>query len=89
MAGAGAGEPSAAWEFRAGRAADTVAGPPPAAPDPDLIDRVVRAQVHRTVNALAYDTALADLVRRGRLGIVGAYYDLDTGIVTRLHAVGC
>jgi carbonic anhydrase len=49
---------------------------------------VVRAQVRRTVNALGYDTALADLVEPGRLGIVGAYYDLDSGIVTRLHTVG-
>jgi len=27
-------------------------------------------------------------VNRGDLGIVGAYYDLDTGLVTRLHALG-
>ncbi len=54
----------------------------------DLIDRVVRAQVHRTVSALAHDGPLADLVTRGDLGIVGAYYDLDSGLVTCLEALG-
>ena len=54
----------------------------------DLIDHVVRAQIHRTVSALACDGPLAALVNRGDLGIVGAYYDLDTGLVTRLDALG-
>jgi len=54
----------------------------------DLIDRVVRAQIRRTVSALAHDGPLADLVSRGDLGIVGAYYDLDSGLVTRLEALG-
>ena len=54
----------------------------------DLIDQVVRAQILRTVCALAHDGPLPDLVNRGELGIVGAYYDLDTGLVTRLHALG-
>ncbi len=54
----------------------------------DLIDRVVRAQVLRTVYSLAHDGPLADLVTRGELGIVGACYDLDSGLVTRLHALG-
>ncbi len=54
----------------------------------DLIDQVVRAQVRRTVHALAHDGPLADLVNRGDLGIVGAYYDLDTGQVTQLQALG-
>ena len=54
----------------------------------DLIDQVVRAQIHRTVASLAHDGPLAALVNRGALGIVGAYYDLDTGLVTRLHAIG-
>jgi carbonic anhydrase len=56
--------------------------------DQDLIDRVVRAQILRTVVALEDDGPLAALVRRGDLGIVGAYYELDTGRVTRLHALG-
>jgi carbonic anhydrase len=50
--------------------------------------QVVRAQIHRTVHALAHDGPLADLVASGDLGIVGAYYDLDTGAVARLHAFG-
>lgn len=54
----------------------------------DLIDRVVRAQVQRTVSALAHDGPLARLVDRGDLGIVGAYYDLETGLVTRLESLG-
>jgi carbonic anhydrase len=54
----------------------------------DLIDQVVRAQIHRTVHALAHDGPLADLVNRGDLGIVGAYYDLDTGQVTQLRTLG-
>ena len=54
----------------------------------DLIDQVVRAQIRRTVFSLACDGPLAALVNRGDLGIVGAYYDLDTGLVTRLHALG-
>jgi carbonic anhydrase len=54
----------------------------------DLIDQVVRAQIHRTVHALAHDGPLADLVKRGDLGIVGAYYDLDTGQVTQLRTLG-
>jgi carbonic anhydrase len=54
----------------------------------DLVDRMVRAQILRTVFSLAHDGPLARLVRQGDLGIVGAYYDLGTGRVTRLHAYG-
>ena len=54
----------------------------------DLIAQVVRAQIHRTVSALVHDGPLSDLVNSGDLGIVGACYDLDTGLVTRLHAFG-
>jgi len=54
----------------------------------DLVDQVVRAQIHRTVSSLAHDGPLAALVDSGDLGIVGAYYDLDTGIVTRLLGLG-
>jgi carbonic anhydrase len=57
-------------------------------PDPALIDQVVRAQIRRTAHSLAHDGSLKALVATGALGIVGAYYDLDTGIVTRLHASG-
>jgi carbonic anhydrase len=66
----------------------STAGTGAAEPDAALIDKVVRAQIRRTVNELGYDTALAGLVERGRLGIAGAYYDLDTGVVTRLHTLG-
>jgi carbonic anhydrase len=54
----------------------------------DLVDQVVRAQVIRTVRSLAHDGPLASLVASGVLGIVGAYYDLDSGQVTQLRAVG-
>jgi carbonic anhydrase len=54
----------------------------------DLIDQVVRAQIHRTVRTLAHDGPLSDLVARQSLGIVGAYYDLDSGVATRLLAHG-
>jgi carbonic anhydrase len=54
----------------------------------ELIDKVVRAQVFRVVNSLGRDGPLASLVARGDLAIVGAYYDLDSGLVTKLHALG-
>lgn len=54
----------------------------------DLIDQVIRAQIQRVVHSLAHDGPLTSLVAAGALGIVGAYYGLDTGLVTRLHALG-
>jgi len=54
----------------------------------ELIDQVIRAQILRVVSSLAHDGPLAALVAVGTLGIVGAYYDLGTGAVSRLHAVG-
>jgi carbonic anhydrase len=54
----------------------------------DLIDQVVRAQVHRTVRTLAHDGPLAALIARRELGVVGAYYDLDSGVVTQLLSLG-
>jgi carbonic anhydrase len=54
----------------------------------DLIDQVIRAQVLHVVHSLAHDGPLASLAAAGTLGIVGAYYGLDTGLVTRLHALG-
>ena len=53
-----------------------------------LIGQVIRAQTLRVVNSLAHDGPLADLVQAGALGIVGSCYDLDTGAVTKLHALG-
>jgi carbonic anhydrase len=54
----------------------------------ELIDEVIRAQVLRVVSSLAHDSPLAALVAAGTLGIVGAYYDLDTAVISRLHALG-
>lgn len=54
----------------------------------DLIDNMVRAQISRTVRFLAQDAPLSALIDRGDLGLVGAYYDLDTGLITRLEALG-
>jgi carbonic anhydrase len=53
-----------------------------------LVDAVVRAQVERVVHSLAHDGPLAALVSAGSLGIVGAYYNLDTGVVSGLRALG-
>jgi carbonic anhydrase len=57
------------------------------AAEAELIDRVVRAQIVRTVRSLAFGP-LEELVLRGALGIVGVYYDLDSGLVSRLESVG-
>ncbi|REE99844.1 carbonic anhydrase [Thermomonospora umbrina] len=54
----------------------------------DLTDQTVRAHVSRTVAVLERDPALTDRVRRGRLGLVGAYYELDTGRVSVLETSG-
>jgi carbonic anhydrase len=59
-----------------------------AAAEAALIDQVIRAQISRTVRSLAHDGPLAGLVSQGDLGIVGAYYDLDSGVVTQLEAIG-
>lgn len=56
--------------------------------EPALIDEMVRAQVARTVHSLALDGPLKPLVADGALAIVGAVYDLDTGKVTLLQALG-
>lgn len=53
-----------------------------------LVDLVVRAQVEHTVHLLAHEGPLPELVAAGTLGIVGAYYDLVTGVVTRLTTLG-
>jgi carbonic anhydrase len=48
----------------------------------DTIDNVVRVNTERTVAALrASEPILAQVVRDGRLQVVGARYDLDTGAV--------
>jgi carbonic anhydrase len=45
----------------------------------DLVDNVARAQVRLTVEALAADPVLQDLVRQDKLLVVGGYYSLDSG----------
>lgn len=55
---------------------------------PALIGQVIRAQILRVVNSLAHDGPLAALVQAGALAIVGTCYDLDSGAVTKLHALG-
>lgn len=57
-------------------------------PESTLIDEMVRAQVARTVHSLALDGPLKPLVAGGTLGIVGAVYDLDSGLVTALQSLG-
>ena len=49
----------------------------------DLLENAVRENVRRVVNQLrtASDPLLLDPQRSGRLKVVGAYYDLDTGTV--------
>jgi carbonic anhydrase len=53
------------------------------AADGDLLDASVRENVRRMVRRLrsASEPLLMEPQRQGRLKIVGAYYDLDTGSV--------
>ena len=58
-------------------AVDAVQGQPG-----DLLDNVVRANIRRVVGELkSSPPILAILVREGKLKIIGAHYDLDTGKV--------
>ena len=51
----------------------------------DLVDNAVTANVALVVERLrATPPTLAEAVQKGRLRIVGARYDLDTGVVERL-----
>lgn len=49
----------------------------------DLVENSIRENVRRVVNQLrtATDPLLLDPQRQGKLKVVGAYYDLDTGTV--------
>lgn len=49
----------------------------------DLVDNAIRENVRRVANQLrtSVDPLLLDPQRTGRLKVVGAYYDLDTGTV--------
>jgi carbonic anhydrase len=67
---------------------ETNVAPPGEAGMAALIDQVTRAQILRVAFSLAHDGPLAALVEAGALGIVSAYYNLDTGTVAKLHALG-
>ena len=49
----------------------------------DLVDTSIRANVARVANRLRNesDPAFAESIKSGKLKVVGAYYDLDTGTV--------
>ncbi len=47
----------------------------------DLLDNAVRANVELTVEKLKTSAILADALEKGELNIVGARYDLDSGVV--------
>ncbi len=49
----------------------------------DWVDNAVRANVRRTVEQLrtAVEPILLEPQKQGKLKVVGAYYDLDTGAV--------
>lgn len=53
----------------------------------DWVDNAVRANVRRTVEQLrtAVEPILLDPQKQGKLKVVGAYYDLDTGAVEWLE----
>lgn len=52
----------------------------------ELIDFAIRDHVHRTAESLISESAiLKHAVEEGKLKILEAYYDLDTGRVVRLH----
>jgi carbonic anhydrase len=52
----------------------------------DIVDNAVRANVHLVVaNIRKMSPVLAELEHEGKLRIVGARYDLDTGEVTILE----
>ncbi|WP_249997602.1 carbonic anhydrase [Actinoplanes sp. M2I2] len=52
--------------------------------DPEASEKAMRAHVGRTVRRLNAVDVVADAVAGGRAGLVGAVYDLDTGLVELL-----
>lgn len=54
----------------------------------DVVDNTVREKTMLTVERLQRNPSLASSLKEGKLGLVGAYYDLDTGQVTTLTKVG-
>lgn len=51
---------------------------------PDVHGLAMRQHIHRTLETLSADERLAEAKRQGRLDLVGAVYDLDTGLVNVL-----
>jgi carbonic anhydrase len=52
--------------------------------DPDLAEKAMRAHVSGTVHRMRDITGVSDAVAAGRVDVVGAVYDLDTGWVDLL-----
>ena len=52
--------------------------------DPDVADKAMRAHVTRTVRRMREVAGVAEAVAAGRVDVVGAVYDLDTGRVDLL-----
>jgi carbonic anhydrase len=52
---------------------------------PDVAERAMRAHVRRTVVRLREKESVAAAITAGRAQIVGASYDLDTGLVELQH----
>jgi carbonic anhydrase len=53
-------------------------------PGQNKLDRAIRANVRYQVEKLGKSTVIGDLVDKGQLKLVGAYYDLDTGKIALL-----
>jgi carbonic anhydrase len=49
--------------------------------DPDVADKAMRAHVARTVRRMRDVAGVAEAIAAGRVDVVGAVYDLDTGRV--------
>lgn len=68
-------------------AVETVSGATaPGSSDAELVGRVIEQNVRNSVAALAASDVLAARVANGELAIVGAVYELATGVVTWLDA---
>ncbi|MBU2670617.1 carbonic anhydrase [Actinoplanes bogorensis] len=52
--------------------------------DPEASDKAMRAHVGRTARRMSGVDVVADAVAAGRVDVVGAVYDLDTGVVELL-----
>jgi carbonic anhydrase len=48
----------------------------------DLVDNMVRAQTKLTVGRLRTDPLLREFIDKAKLRVAGAYYSLDTGVVS-------